>query len=116
MELPIQENQLESESQQANINILGGLDAYMHQLNNWSNLGSYKLDNPRNSFYFLTLTFFHVLGQDDENSLGLECCSDIRISSTSYARDHQPASMGNYFSISLLITIYIIWVMLLFHY
>ena len=53
MELPIQENQLESESQQANINILGGLDAYMHELNNWSNLGSYKLDNPRNSFYFL---------------------------------------------------------------
>ena len=48
MELAIQENQLESESHQENI--LDGLDAYMHQLNNQSNLGSYKLDDPRNSF------------------------------------------------------------------
>ena len=35
MELAIQENQLESESHQENI--LDGLDAYMHQLNNRSN-------------------------------------------------------------------------------
>ena len=48
--------------------------------------------------YFLALNLFYVLGQDDENLLGLECCPEIRISSTAFARDHQPTSMGNYFS------------------
>ena len=38
MELAIQENHLKSESHQANI--LDGLNAYMHQLNTRSNLGS----------------------------------------------------------------------------
>ena len=38
----------------------------------------------------------HVHSQD---KLGLHCCPSIRISSTSFGRDHQPASMGNYNSI-----------------
>ena len=38
----------------------------------------------------------HVLSQD---KLGLHCCPSIRISSTSFGRDHQPASMGKYDSI-----------------
>ena len=50
------------------------------------------------TLYFLALNFFHAIGQDDSNLLGLECCPEIRISSTAFARDHQPASMGNYFS------------------
>ena len=46
--------------------------------------------------YFFVCHIFRVLGQDKH---GLHCCPEIRISSTSYGRDHQPASMGNYFSI-----------------
>lgn len=46
--------------------------------------------------YFLVFYIIRVLGQD---KLGLHCCSEIRVSSTSYGRDHQPASMGNYISI-----------------
>ena len=47
----------------------------------------------KHSFYFLVFQFFRVLGQD---KFGLDCCPSIRISSTSYGREHQPASMGNY--------------------
>lgn len=52
------------------------------------------------SIYFLALHFLIVIGQDNSNLLGLDCCPEIRISSTAFARDHQPASMGNYFSMN----------------
>ena len=52
MELAIRANQLESESHQANI--LDGLGAYMHQLNNRSNLGSY---NPFEKIPLMKLKF-----------------------------------------------------------
>ena len=48
------------------------------------------------TFYFLIFPLIRVLSQD---KLGLDCCPSIRISSTSFGRDHQPASMGNYNSI-----------------
>ena len=47
----------------------------------------------KSCFYFFVFQFFRVLGQD---KLGLDCCPSIRISSTSYGRENQPASMGSY--------------------
>ena len=49
------------------------------------------------TFYFLIFPLICVRSQD---KLGLHCCPSIRISSTSFGRDHQPASMGNYNSMN----------------
>ena len=50
-------------------------------------------------FYLLVSQIFRVLGQNVSDTVGLNCCREIRVASTSYARDHQPASMGNYYSL-----------------
>ena len=50
-------------------------------------------------FYLLVLQIYRVLGQNASDTMGLSCCGEIRVTSTSYARDHQPASMGNYHSL-----------------
>ena len=50
-------------------------------------------------FYLLVSQIFRGLGQNVSKSFGLSCCPKIRVASTSFARNNQPASMGNYHSI-----------------
>ena len=49
--------------------------------------------------YFIILQLVLILGEDTNESKGLQCCPRIRVSSTSYAQEHQPSSMGIYFSL-----------------
>ena len=46
--------------------------------------------------YFIILQLVLILGEDTNESRGLQCCPRIRLSSTSYAEEHQPSSMGIY--------------------
>ena len=46
--------------------------------------------------YFIILQLVLILGEDTNESKGLQCCPRIRVSSTSYADEHQPSSMGIY--------------------
>ena len=40
-----------------------------------------------------------VSAQDTPETLGFNCCSDIRVSSKSLARDNQLSSMGYYYAL-----------------
>ena len=46
--------------------------------------------------YFIILQVIVILGEDTNESKGLQCCPHIRVSSTSYADEHQPSSLGIY--------------------
>ena len=49
--------------------------------------------------YFIILQLVLILGEDINEFKGLRCCPRIRVSSTSYAQEHRPSSMGIYFSL-----------------
>ena len=53
----------------------------------------------RIGLYFLVISIYRGLGQDKPKVMGLDCCSLVRMSSTSYASEHQPTAMGNYISL-----------------
>ena len=52
------------------------------------------------SFFISVVLMQDKVGvQSTPKTLGFDCCSDIRVSSNSFARERQPSSMGNYYAL-----------------